>query len=90
MTTWTQLHSDVSVSSGDGFHFVLLDVPMHEWNHDTHTLEETDFIEQCLPNNKPKVINGVKPRAVVSEVITIGLRRRMDASKIASKPGFPF
>ncbi len=60
MTNWTQLHSDVAITGGDGFSFILIDAPAHNWNDEVRTMPEEEFVQQCLPNDKPKIINGVE------------------------------
>jgi hypothetical protein len=64
MTNWTQLHTDVHISGGDGFSFVLIPRPRREFKFNangTHVQsdDEKDFIKLCLPGRKPKVINGI-------------------------------
>ena len=63
MTDWIALHSDVHITGGDGFSFILLEKPMHEWNFQqpqNQSAEEIAFIKLCIPGHKPKIINGVE------------------------------
>lgn len=63
MTDWTELHSDVHISGGDGFSFMLLEKPMHSWdfqNPQNQTAEEIEFVKLCIPGHKPRIINGVE------------------------------
>lgn len=63
MTTWTQLHTSVHVSGGDRFSFQLIRAPEFDWSlvhSDIQSQADKDFIAQCLPNRKPKLINGVE------------------------------
>jgi len=63
MSDWIQLHSDVHISGGDGFSFQLIESPFPDWNlkhQNKQTREEQEFIKQCLPNNKPKIIAGIE------------------------------
>ena len=59
MTKWTQLHSNVHISGGDGFSFVNLNMPFPDWVRDSLTNEEKEFVKLCVPNHKPRTIKGV-------------------------------
>lgn len=64
MTDWVELHSDVNISGGDGFSFLLLRRPLQSFGFGNspakQSPEEIAFVKQCLPNNKPKIIKGVE------------------------------
>ena len=62
MTSWSQMHSDVFIGGADGFSFITLTTPIHDWRVLDGTLsdEEKSFVELCLPGRKPRVINGVE------------------------------
>ena len=63
MTDWTALHSDVNISGGDGFSFLLLNKPQHNWDFrqpQNQSVEEIEFIKLCIPGHKPRIINGVE------------------------------
>lgn len=62
MTTWAQMHTDVYISGADGFSFITLKVPMHDWRVQDGKLsdEEAAFVKLCLPGRKPRVIAGVE------------------------------
>lgn len=63
MTDWTALHSDVHVSGGDGFSFLLLEKPLHSWDFQQpqkQSTEEIEFVKLCIPGHKPRIINGVE------------------------------
>lgn len=61
MTEWSQMHSDVFIGGADGFSFITLRTPIHDWRVDAKLSdEETSFVELCLPGRKPRVINGVE------------------------------
>lgn len=62
MTNWSQMHTDVLIGGGDGFSFITLPVPLHDWRVQDGKLsdEEAAFVELCLPGRKPRVINGVE------------------------------
>jgi hypothetical protein len=63
MTDWTALHSDVHISGGDGFSFIVLSRPLHSFNYGPNakqSAEELAFVKQCLPNNKPRVVAGIE------------------------------
>jgi len=60
MTKWTQMHTDVHISGADGFSFIKMRVPPHNWHLDAQTDEEKEFVELCLPGHKPRVLGGVE------------------------------
>lgn len=63
MTDWVELHSDVNISGGDGFSFLLLRRPQRtfDWQQQNkQSAEEIAFVKQCLPNSKPKIIEGIE------------------------------
>ncbi len=62
MTEWSQIHSNVHISGNDGFSFIVLPTPVHDWRVQDGKLsdEEAAFVELCLPGRKPRVIAGVE------------------------------
>lgn len=60
MTDWSQMHTDVHIGGADGFSFITLPTPMHNWQIDMQSEEEKAFVELCLPGRKPRVIAGVE------------------------------
>ena len=60
MTDWSQIHSDVHIGGADGFSFITMSVPMHDWRTDQQSKEEKEFVELCLPGRKPRMIAGVE------------------------------
>lgn len=63
MTDWIALHSDVNISGGDGFSFIVLRRPLHDFNFQQpvkQSAEEIAFVKQCLPNNKPRMVAGIE------------------------------
>lgn len=80
MTNWTQLHSDVAITTGDGFSFILLDEPGHNWNDEVYTIDEEEFIQQCLPNNKPKLIGGVEVKMKCKDALRMYLCASMSTT----------
>lgn len=60
MTDWSQIHSDVHIGGADGFSFITMSVPMHDWRIDQQSKEEKEFVELCLPGHKPRMIAGVE------------------------------
>ena len=60
MTEWGQIHSDVHIAGSDGFSFITMPTPMHDWRVDVQSKEQQEFVELCLPGRKPRVINGVE------------------------------
>lgn len=60
MTDWSQIHSDVHVGGADGFSFITLIIPMHDWRMDKQSEEEKAFVEMCLPGRKPRMVAGVE------------------------------
>jgi len=60
MTKWTQLHTGVHISGGDGFSFIKLVLPWRDFFLDTLNNEEKEFVKLCQPNHKPRFIKGVE------------------------------
>lgn len=61
MTKWTEIHSDVHISGGDGFSFIKIPMPPSNWMFGGDpTEEEKEFIKVCVPNHKPRIIKGIE------------------------------
>ena len=63
MTEWSQMHTDVLISGADGFSFITVPRPFHDWRTmGTPQLseEEKAFVDLCLPGRKPRIIAGVE------------------------------
>ena len=80
MTTWTQIHTDVHISGGDRFSFVLVPIPAHDWMDNKPTDAEKEFVDLCLPNCKPKIINGIEVKITPDNALRMYMAESMGST----------